>query len=173
MTYGSASGVAANVPNLVGEEGTFTKTTIPTDTQVERWLAAGYALINGDLAGRGYSTPVPATATVYSLVVDLEELYAAARAESARMSARIGPDERTRGQMLMQQFKDGLKALLAMDLSRAGLTHTGKLYAGGISQSDKDSYNADTDRVQPRFKRGMWRMPDTTRPGGDDDGEDE
>ena len=169
MTYGSASGVASYTPNLAGEEGTFTKTTIPTDTQVERWLASGYALINGRLAGRGYGVPVPATATVYSLVVDLEELYAAARAESARMSARIGPDERTRGQMFMQQFENGMKELLAMDLSRAGLTHTGKLYAGGISKSDKDARDAEADRVQPRFKRGMWREPGETRPVGGDE----
>lgn len=171
MTYGSASGVASYTPNLVGEELTFTKTTIPTDTQVERWLSAGYALINGRLAGRGYGMPVPQAATVYSLVVDLEELYAAARAESARMSARIGPDERTRSQMFMQQFKDGMKELLSMDLSRAGLSHTGKLYAGGISKSDKDAVDADADRVQPRFKRGMWRVPGEVRPGGGDDDE--
>lgn len=173
MTYGSASGVAGYTPNLAGEEGTFTKTTIPTDTQVEHWLASGYAFINGRLAGRGYSTPVPAAATVYNLVMDLEELYAAARAETARMSARIAPGERTRSQFFMSQFEKGMKELLAMDLSRAGLTHTGKLSAGGISKSDKSAMDADSDRVKPRFKRGMWRMPGTLRPGGGDDDEED
>lgn len=167
MAYASASDVAAYTPGLL-DDGEFTATSRPSRDDVARYLTAGDALIDTTLAGAGYSTPVGAAATVYNFVIDLSALYAAARAETTRLSARVAATERTRAQVLMEEFNNGLDMLVDQDLSRSGLTRaaTGKLYAGGISKADKKSVEGDTDRVVPRFERGQFRYSDTQTPGG-------
>ena len=66
-------------------------------------------------------------------------------------------------------FWDQLKDLKETDLTAIGITvsttsRRGKLFAGGISKTSKDSYVADTDRVQPRFSRSMFDFEDTLQP---------
>lgn len=167
MAYASASDVAAYVPNLL-TDGEFTDADKPSRDAVARYLNAGDALIDTVLGGAGYSVPVGSGATVYEFVVDLSALYAAARAELSRVSARVAAAERTRGQVFMQAFEDGLERLTEMDLSRSGVTRasTGKLYAGGISKADKKDVEGDSDRVTPRFERGLFRYPGSQTPGG-------
>lgn len=167
MAYASASDVAAYTPNLL-EDGEFTGTSKPSRADVARYLTAGDALIDTVLGGAGYSVPIGAGATVYNFVVDLSALYAAARAETVRVSARVSATERTRAQAFMQAFEDGLELLTGMDLSRSGVARasSGKLYAGGISKSDKRSVEGDSDRVAPRFERAQFRYPGTSRPSG-------
>ena len=166
MSYGAASDVAAYTPELLGDSDNFTKSTLPTKSVVERFLSAGCSLIEGRLKAHGYSVPVDGNAAVYDFVKDLEVLYAAGRAEMVRMSSRIAPGERSRSQLFMDQFNTGMDQLMKMDLDRAGVGYTSPLYAGGISQSDKDSYEDDSDRVPSRFKRGQFRHSGTTRPAG-------
>ena len=175
MAYAAASNVAEYTPGLLEGGDNFTSSTKPTKTAVNRFVDAGYAIINGRLEGAGYSTPVAATATIYEQLVDLNSLYAAGRAEMVRMTARTAATERTRSQMFMDQFNSGMDALLKMNLARAGATRAsaGALYVGGISSSDKDARNADTDRVKPRFNRGQWRASGTARPSGTDSVSDE
>ena len=159
MTYASASDVALYCPEIVGADTEFSDTSAPTRTHVERWLDKGYSVINTRLAGRGYATPVTSSTTVYDTLVDLEALYAAARAQFARMSSRLAATERAKGQIYMKQFNDELAALLDSDLSGAGVSRssTGKLWAGGISKDSKESYEDNTDRVEPRFERDQFR----------------
>jgi hypothetical protein len=174
MTYASASDVALYCPEPLGEGQEFSDTSAPTLEQVNRFLAMGYSRINGALAAYGYTVPVSSGADVYDQLTDLEALYAAARVQLARMSARLGPDERGKSEVLMGQFRKDLDALLKIDLSRAGLTPTSKLYAGGISVSDKESVAGDSDRVKPRFERGQFRYPGAAGPTGtaeDDEGD--
>ena len=168
MSYSSASDVAAYCPGLTDSSGSFTATSRPPTSAVERFLSSGCALIETSLEAAGYSMPVPASATVYDYVVDLEAIYGAARAETSRRVGRISADERTRARMFMDDFKAGLKALVAMNLDQAGLSVSGAgaLYAGGISIDDKDTVESDSDRVEPRFKRGLLRHPGTV---SDDD----
>lgn len=172
MAYASASDVAAYTPGLL-QDGSFTETSHPTETAVEGYLDAGAALIDGRLSGAGYSTPVGSDATVYSYLTDLNALYAAGRAEMVRMTARVAATERSRSQQFMDQFNNGLDALLKMNLTGAGLSLSsgGTLYVGGISVADKEARNADTDRVQGRFSRGQFRVAGTQRPAArsDDD----
>lgn len=168
MTYAAASHVAMYTPGLLRGETNFTATTRPTKAAVEWFLSAGYDVINGRVAAAGYTTPVPATATFYTEIVDLEALFGAARAEMAQLTAGVSRTERTRSQAFEETFNKRLDALLTQDLSRAGLTYTSKLYAGGISRADKTATDADTDRVQGRFARGQFRHAGTTRPDGSD-----
>jgi len=167
MAYASASDVAAYTPGLL-DDGEFTSAGKPTRDDVARYLTAGDALIDTRLGAAGYSVPIGTGATVYNFVVDLSALYAAARAEMARLTARVSPTERTRASVLMEEFNAGLEMLVSMDLSRSGVARasTGKLYVGGISKADKKSVESDTDRVVPRFERGQFRYTDTVTPGG-------
>lgn len=164
MAYASASDVAIYTPQLL-DDGNFTLSTMPSKTAVERFLSAGCALIEGRLNAAGYSVPVGGGAAVYDQISDLNAIYAAGRAEMVRMTARVAATERTRSQMFMEQFNNGMDALLSMDLSRAGLSVAQKSgYVGGISVSDKDAVEANVDRVGSRFKRGQFRVSGTQRP---------
>jgi hypothetical protein len=163
MTYAAASNVAEYCPGLL-DDGRFTTTTRPTEAAVTRFLSAGYAIINARLNAAKYTTPVDSSAAIYDQVVDLESLYGAARAESVRMTARVAVTERTRAQYFMDQFEKGLERLATMNLSDSGITRTSRMYAGGISVSDKTSVSGDGDRVEPRFERGQWRHSGTSRP---------
>uniref|UniRef100_A0A6M3XS73 Uncharacterized protein n=1 Tax=viral metagenome TaxID=1070528 RepID=A0A6M3XS73_9ZZZZ len=170
MAYAAASDVAALTPNLLDSGQTnYTTTSTPTLAMVNAALSSGCAIIHAALAAAGYSTPVPSAAAAYGVVVQLNVWYAVSEAESVRMTARVAANERTRAEYWRTKFDNGLKDLLKMDLSRAGISYTGKLYAGGIGISDKDSVESDTDRVQPRFQRGQFGHPDIMRPGEAED----
>ncbi len=173
MSYSTASGVAAYCSkNLLGPDRLFTESTCPTLNQVEEYLSSGCAIIETVLAGARYATPVPATAGVYGWVSSLNALWAAAHAELYRMNTTMGPGERGRGQLLYDYFWSELEKLIlgiggnGNDLTLVGLTRTsvGKLYVGGISVSDKQLWESDTDRVTPRFATGLFSFPGTIKP---------
>jgi hypothetical protein len=163
VTYTSASNVLPYVRTLF-KGGTFDETTFPTAVDVNAWLDAGYSRINGELEARGYSTPVPSTATCYSEIKHLESLFAAAWVYEVRMVQGNTAGGETKGNFLLQEFEREMTKLLARDLSSgtSPLTTTGTTgqpYAGGISIGDKDSVEDDSDRVAPAFKRGMHDSP--------------
>jgi len=135
---------------------------------VQRWLDRGAAVIDSRLASKGYGTPVGSSATVYDQITDLNAMYAAAKAESTRMTARVAVTERTRSQMFQSDFEKQLGKLLAMDLSQAGVGHTSQIKQTGVSDSAKDAIEDDSDRVTPRFKRGQFNISGATRPSGSD-----
>ena len=172
MSYGSASGVAAITQNLISGQRNYSSSTSPTLQSVDSWLSSGCSIIETALLSKSYSVPVAATARVYGQIAHLEELYGAAMAELSRTNVRLGPGERTRGQVFLEMFNDGLAALMKLDLDDAGLTlatqsdSTGVLYAGGISSADKSSVEDNTDRVEPRFTRGQFESAGVLWPGG-------
>jgi len=153
---------------LIGAGESFSDTTKPTRVEVNRLLDKGYSIINTRLTQQGYSTPLSGTETVFDEIVDLESLYAAAMAQMGRMSSRLGPQERTKGQVLLELFNKRLDALLDGDLSLAGLTPVSarRGYVGGISRSEKKTYTSDTDRVAPRFTRDQFRHEGSQAPAG-------
>jgi hypothetical protein len=165
MSYAAACDVAQYTPGLL-PDGNFTGTTVPSRTAVENFLSSGCAIIESRLEAGGYSVPVPGNSTAYMRVKQLETWYGVAEAESVRMTARVTATERTRAQFFMSKFEKGLDALMAEDLSRAGLSYTSKLYAGGISVGDKESVEDDGDRVAPRFQRDQFRISGVQRPAG-------
>jgi hypothetical protein len=164
--YAAASDVAALCRNLLGSASTFLTTTSPTLASVNTWLSSGCSVIESYLSARGYSTPVAVGTVARAMVTDLNTLYAAARAEMSRANVVLGPGERTRGQVFDEMFRRQLTELLTMDLTIAGIarSNAGILFVGGISKDDKDSYEDDTDRVAPRFKRNMHRFPGVIDP---------
>lgn len=172
MAYASASDVSALCRNLIGAGSGFDSGTCPTGSQVASWLSTGCAVINGQLAGNGYTSGIPTTSAAYEIAQQANALYAAWFAERSRQNAKTTADERTRADYFKRDFEALMKILLDMDLTRVGLTQSGNLpYAGGISVSDKDTVDSNTDRVEPRFVRGMYRNPDALEPTGNDSGD--
>ena len=110
--YSSASSVAQFTPNLVSGSTTFSPASLPTLDAVEAWLSTGCSLIHTALNGAGYSTPVSVSTApaVYGQVQNLEMIYGAAMAEMTRLTTRTAANERTRGQIFMKMFNDGLEA---------------------------------------------------------------
>jgi len=164
MAYASASDVAALTVNLAGAGQDFTDSSTPTITQVERWLSTGSAIIDSRLAAKGYS-PIPESSAAYDMAAQVNAVYGAWMAERSRTNARSNPGERTRSDLFKDDFKMLLEMLLDMDLSMVGVslnTATGQRarpWAGGISVSDKETAQLDTDRVPSRFSRGMHTDP--------------
>lgn len=168
MAYASASDVAVLCQNLLSGASNFSTSSSPTSSAVEAWLSSGCAVIETTLAGWGYEVPPASTTAVYVWLRDLNALFAAARAELSRTNITLTPGERTRGQLIEEMFWQGLAQLQQQDLTRAGLSRSqyGELYVGGISIDEKASWEADTDRVVPRFKREQFAFPGTVRPSG-------
>ena len=171
MAYASGTDVASLCRNLVGSASSFDTSTSPNLTQVNLWLSSGCALINSIIGSRGFGA-IPTTSAAYDFARDANALYAAWRAESSRISARVAPGERTRADKFKQDFNDALGELKTMDLSRLGVSVANwQIYAGGISVADRDSVEADSDRVTSRFIRGMFRNKETIEPSGTDAGD--
>jgi len=167
MSYGTASGVAMYCRNLLGSQTTWTISTCPTKKQVDDFLSDGCAVIETTLNSRGYCTPVASTTNAYGWLSRLEELWAAAHAEFHRTNLTLSPGERTRGQVFYEMFWDEFDRMLKIDLSQAGLSKSttgGNIYIGGISVSEKQSIESNTDLLSPRFFRDVNRIPRTLRP---------
>ena len=158
MAYANTVDVAGYCANLINNAGDFSGSTLPTNLQVMRWLSSGCAIINTRLTARGYGLPASGT-DPYEMLTYLNAIYAAAQAEMARTNVRLSPGERTRGQVLMEDFKKGLEDFLKGDLSRAGLAYTHAGYVGGISQSDHDATDAGADRIPTRFTKNQFNNP--------------
>ena len=166
MAYASGSDVAAYCTNILGGQTGFSYSSCPTISAVNGWLSSGCSIIESQLSGHRYSTPVGAGTAAYDWLKNLNALYAAGNVEMSRANVVLAPGERTRGQVFLEMFWKQLEELCRGDLSLAGLSRSsyGKLYAGGISVSTKQTYETDSDRVEPRFGRGMFSFPGTIDP---------
>ena len=162
MPYSTCARCADLIPNILDGASDFNNLGSqirPTCDALIRFMSSGCALIETKLYSLGYT---PATGTAMDdFLADLESLYVAFRAEQVRGSPRTAQGERTRADMFRRAFDDGLKQLESMDLTRLGLAHDARWYVGGISESERDSVQSDTDRVDPRFGRGQFDNPDT------------
>ena len=164
MSYSSASDVEGYCAELIGSACSFSDITNPSKSEVERLIVKADAFIDAKLQSMGFAVPIDSGNTVFPFLVDLSALYAAARAQLGRGTARVTPQQRTKSETLMAQFNNGMKELLAMDLSRMGVTQSTVTWAGGITESGKTAVESDTDRVPPRFKRDQFRHSGTQRP---------
>lgn len=167
MAYASSSDVSSICPHLIGSTAsTFDTSTSPTLAEVNAWLSSGSSIINAKLASKGYDA-IGANSAAFEFARQANAFYGAYMAERSRLSARVSKQENTRGDVFKSDFEDTLEMLIGLDLSRMGVSRSNAPptpYAGGISQSDKENYEADTDRIAPRFARGMFGNAETQKP---------
>ncbi len=170
MSYGSGSGVASRCGNTLAGASNFSASTVPSSCAVNGWLSTACAIIESRLSGGGYSVPPTANTIVYDWLVDLNNLYGSAQVEMSRVNVTLGPGERTRGQVFEKMFWDGLDRLCSTDLTLVGLSRISDdaIYVGGTTETQKDIWEDDTDRVVPRFTRGMHNFEGTIRPDAQD-----
>jgi len=169
--YCSSSDVAALCTTLTTSGSAFSASTQPTDTEVDAFISSGSTFINTLLKGHGYAVP-GSTNDVFHTLTQANALYGAALAERSRTTTIVGPGENTRADMMWKDFERvmgylGIEAG-SLDLSSAGLGTVNEAgpYAGGISKSDVETVESDSDRVVPRFVRGQFRNSDGNRPRG-------
>lgn len=158
MGYCTACDVYALVKNLVLPSGSFDANTCPTLNDVNSWISSGCSVIETDLADAGYS-PIPLGAAPYGIATQINAQFAAWLAESSRVGAMVQAGERTRADMFKTNWNAMLTVLSSRDLSRSGIANRSTAYAGGISVSDKAAVSGNSDRVKPRFTRGMGHNP--------------
>lgn len=166
MSYASSSDVGILTPHLLGTASDFTTSTSPTLAAVNSWLSSGCAIINGKLAAHGYGA-IPTGNAIYGIAQQAEALYGAWWAERSRLSARVSRDENTRDTAFRKDFFDMLNQLVSIDLTTVGVTRTNAPpsdYGGGISVADKETNEADSDVVKPRFGRGLFGNTDALKP---------
>lgn len=155
MAYAAASDVGALCANLLGSASEFESSTSPTLTQVNSWLSSGCAAINARYGGA-----IPATSNAYELARQANALFAAWFAERSRVNTRVAANERTRADMFKRDFDAVIEMLDLLDYDELGVdAGTSAAWAGGISRADKQTYEANSDRVKPRFSRGMLDYP--------------
>jgi hypothetical protein len=174
MAYGSASGTAALCTALTSAcNGAFGENTTPTETQVLAFLDDGSALMDAEMSQHGFTTPV--TASLVVPVLDpIAEYYAAALAESPQNVNRSdwqGVSESSKPTHWMDLYRDAMDRILSeggLALSILGASKTvnlsAYLHAGGLSDDEKDTWEDDSDFLQPRFKSRMmeYRKTDWT-----------
>ena len=174
MAYSKTDMVAALCLNILDSDTDFSTTSHPTADQVDVWLSSGCSIIETHLSSWGYSVPPGSSSGVWYMLADLNALFGAARAELSRVNVTVAPGERTRGQVYNDMFWKGLFELRLLDLTEMGLSRRSgdKIYVGGVSKDDKDTWVDDDDRVEPRLRRGMFKMPGSVYPDGSDDADD-
>jgi len=157
--YAAASDIAGMCRNLLGPATGFGTSTSPTLANVNSYLSSGCGIIESTLSSKGYDVPVAEGTAARDWLRNLNMLYAAGMSELTRINITLTPGERTRGQVLLDYFWKQLGQFTALDLTTMGVTRStsrGTLFVGGISEASKDTYDTDSDRIAPRFARGMF-----------------
>ena len=169
MSYGTPTGVAGLVRNILSGAVDFSNSSSPALNQVEEWLSSGCSIIEARLSSAGYATPAAESSGIWGWLADLNNLWGASKVEFSRTIATVGPGERTRGQIFEQQFWQGLDRLCNLDLTLIGLSRVSDdaIYVGGTKDSEKDEWEQSTDRVKPRFFKGQFAFDETIRPNDD------
>ena len=165
--YASASDVSILCRNLLNGEDGFSASSSPSLTAINTWLSSGCSVIESRLATDGYSVPILQDTLLYGWLKELNALFGASKAEYSRLNISVTPGERTRGQLFEDKFWKQLDALCAMDLTTIGAIRNEStissmpLFVGGTSKSQKGSTKSNTDRVNPRFSKNMFDLPNT------------
>jgi len=170
QSYGSIEEIEALVPYYATDSGKFGTTTRPTLAAVEKFVDRVSAVLNVLLAKAGFSIPVEqadARLAIDEFVVTWAQMYC----HSANRAGPFSPERReVRQELSFRQLMEEAMAFVegnALGLERLGATRTHKrgegLYAGGISISNKDDFEQNTDRVIPAFTRDMQRPSELGR----------
>ena len=160
-SYGSVAEVLPLTRIATDEQTTFNSTTIPTLTEVEKFIDRASGILNGALNNAGFTTPV--TNTTAKLALDEWAVrHASMFVEYTQHGLPFGGGESDRYDALWnletaaQDFVDAN----SLGWKRLGVTVShkkseGLMFTGLDIQSDRTDPD-DTSLEQPKFKRGQW-----------------
>ena len=171
MAYCTSNEVANLCRHLLGNEVGFNTSSSPTLSAVQEWMSSGCAILETALSSRGYSVPVLRSSGIFDWMSTLNATYAAFQAHRSRISYAVNPGEMTRDMTLEQQFWSDLERMTGMNLVNIGVPMNGqaKGFIGGVSKASKQTYKDNSDRVKPRFHRGILQPTGISTPYVEDD----
>ncbi len=145
-------------------EGIFDETTMPTLSQVESFITDAYYDIGTKLMDYGYSDTQSGTKIV-GVLQHYNALGACAKVELTQPSVGYKAGENTRYDRFYKEFEKVDKLIQSPAFERMGATKSYGLSAGlsvgGISISDKEEIETDSDHEPYFFTRDLMKHPDT------------
>lgn len=102
---------------------------------------------------------------LYALQVEGSTLRAAVRVARAIAAHYARAVEKQVGDLKIkasEKYKNYLDIMKALEEEAAGSIPGASPFAGGISKTQKDTQENDSDRVEPAFSRGMMDNPNTS-----------
>jgi len=142
--------------------GTFDSTTHPNQSQVETFLTDGYDKIGSILAANGYAKEQTNT-DILGVLQPFNAFYAASMIELTQPSVGYEGGENTRYARFFQEFNRVEEFIKSPAFARLGATKSWQesdyLTCGGISISDKEDIEADSDHPDYSFTRKTLRHP--------------
>ena len=137
---------------------TYSASTKPTSTQVTAFITDTFAEINGVLDARGYSVPIPTTATTATTILkNINVLGAAALAEDAGQSVSMAGSISAQAESLRAQYAEKIDLLGRGRITLVDATETDYTPAQGDEQTPVGQFNVDDDDEErdPVFTRTM------------------
>ncbi len=162
--------VLAMERHLASDNGLFSASTIPSLSQVEEFITDTYYDIGTKLMAYGYSN-IQTDADVIGALQHYNALGACAKVELTQPSVGYKAGENTRYDRFYIEFEKVDKLIQSQGFERMGATRSYELSAGlsagGISISDKETIEDDSDHPAYFFTR------DSMKNVGTDTGDEE
>jgi len=134
---------------------TYGASTTPTTTQVEAFITRIAEEIDAILAGRDFTVPITAPASLLAYLTHVNALGAAALAEQAMFPETTKPGTSASGANLWKQYQEALAILRTANLPSAG---SGGAGAGDLpfsfTEQNKDNETEPTENYdwqKPKF----------------------
>lgn len=167
MSYSTCAMVGGRIPNLINGasdiENTCDPKLVPASATIVTFMSGGCALIQAKINAMGFAAP-DAGGLLTDWFGDIEADYAAWRAELSRSSPRTAKGERSRADDFRKAYEAALRSLDKMDLGMLGFTRLeaqgSGWYVGGVSVSDKEAVESNSDRVAPAITRDGFANPE-------------
>ena len=172
-SYGTVVEVLAFTRHLLDSAATFSSETVPTDTQIEKFIDRASAYVNIALNTHGFTTPVTNSTAVLMLddwVVNQASMYT----ELTQRGAGFSEEEGSR----TSSFKSlGNSAMKFVEVNALGLKRLGVPVGHSLSDGlaftalDDQDERADPDDSaleQPVFTRGLFGASSNDANGGED-----
>ena len=160
-SYGSVAEVLSFTPHLLDGQTTFNSTTVPTLTQVEKYIDRVSSYVNIALQNSGFTTPVDNT-TAKLVLDDWAVTKAAEYTELSLRGAGYSEEEGSRTATFNRIGKAAMKFVAdnALGFKRIGVGVSHKTSEGlaftGIDDQDERSDPTDSALEQPMFTRNKF-----------------
>lgn len=147
--------------------GVFDTTTNPTLANVEKFITDTYDEIGVFLVLAGYAK-IQTDADIIGTLQHFNALGACAKVELTQPSVGFEDTENTRYNKFFNEFKEVKELIKSVAFERLGATRSWEesdnLTCGGISISDKEDIEEDTNHPNYTFTRTKHKQPSTAYP---------